>query len=170
LRFSYSVYCFCALLLLLSSVQVVAATEYQFAVWGSQGSGVGQFNLPQGIAVSNTGYVYVSDYNNHRIQKFTSTGTPVKTWGTFGSGTGQFIRPKGIAVDGAGNVYVVDSGNNRIQKFDANGGYITQWGGGVSERFVAIVTSPAMMAARRAHREPPGPHVGWDAPNGLAVK
>jgi DNA-binding beta-propeller fold protein YncE len=37
---------------------------------GSEGTGDGQFTLPQGIAVDSSGYVYVADYGNSRIQKF----------------------------------------------------------------------------------------------------
>ena len=40
--------------------------------WGSNGSGDGQFNGPQGVAVDGSGNVYVVDAYNHRIQKFTS--------------------------------------------------------------------------------------------------
>ena len=35
---------------------------------GSEGSGMGQFNSPHGLTVSTNGYVFVADYNNHRIQ------------------------------------------------------------------------------------------------------
>ena len=38
--------------------------------WGSAGSGPGQFNVPYAIAVDAEGYVYVTDINNHRVQKF----------------------------------------------------------------------------------------------------
>ena len=38
--------------------------------FGGQGTGPGQFNRPTGIAVSKDGVVYVSDFNNGRIQAF----------------------------------------------------------------------------------------------------
>ena len=74
-----------------------------------------------------SGNVYVADYGNHRIQKFTSGGTYMTQWGTLGTGNGQF-QSLGVAVDGSGNVYVADSYNNRIQKFTSSGTYLTQWG------------------------------------------
>lgn len=40
------------------------------SMWGSLGSGDGQFNNPSGIAVDSSGNVYVSDTYNHRIQVF----------------------------------------------------------------------------------------------------
>lgn len=47
--------------------------HYEFATkWGSQGSGDGQFLNLRGIAVDNSGNVYVVDEGNNRIQKFTA--------------------------------------------------------------------------------------------------
>jgi DNA-binding beta-propeller fold protein YncE len=43
--------------------------------WGTNGTGNGQFSWPYGVAVDGSGNVYVSDWGNGRIQKFTSTGT-----------------------------------------------------------------------------------------------
>jgi len=106
--------------------------------WGSpgafpvSGSGNGWFDSPRGVAVDRrTGNVYVSDYYNHRIQKFSSTGAYLSKIGTLGDADRQFDCPQGIAVDDSGNVYVADGGNSRIQKFSGVGGgmaYITQWG------------------------------------------
>ena len=46
--------------------------KYEFVLqWGSRGSGEGEFLCPEGIAVDSSGNVYVVDYSNHRIQKFT---------------------------------------------------------------------------------------------------
>ena len=104
--------------------------DYEFVTeWGEQGSGDGQFSVPDGIAVDNLGYIYVSDYYNSRVQKFTSDGTYITQWGSPGSGDGQFSRTNGIATDPSGcYVFVSDEGNHRIQKFTCDGVYITQWG------------------------------------------
>ena len=75
------------------------------------------FNDPRGIAIDSSGYVYVADKDNHRIQKFTSNGQFVTKWGSLGSNPGEFSYPKGIAVGSDGKVYVSDTGNNRIQVF-----------------------------------------------------
>jgi len=85
--------------------------------WGTQGTEIGQFSGPLGVAVDSSESVYVADTGNHRIQKFDSNGNFLTKWGHEGSAEGQFENPYGIAVDSSGNVYVVDSGNNRIQKF-----------------------------------------------------
>jgi hypothetical protein len=58
--------------------------------------------------------VYVVDYNNIRIQKFTDEGNYVLKWGTKGKDDGQFGVPHGIDLDKKGNVYVVDMDNNNV--------------------------------------------------------
>ena len=80
------------------------------------------------IAIDSSGNVYVSDWDNFRIQKFDPNGAFITKWGTEGEGDGQFWGPDGIAVDASGNVYVVDYNLHRIQKFDSNGAFITKWG------------------------------------------
>jgi streptogramin lyase len=78
--------------------------------------------------VDQSGNVFVADTGNHRIEKFTSTGTFLLQWGSMGSANGQFHSPEGVAVDGAGNVFVTDLNNNRIDKFDNDGTFLTSWG------------------------------------------
>jgi DNA-binding beta-propeller fold protein YncE len=80
-------------------------------MWGSEGTGEGQFIEDHGIAVDSSGNVYVVDTRNNRIQKFSSDGTFIRAWGSEGCGTDQFLIPHDIAVDSSGNVYVTDSGN-----------------------------------------------------------
>lgn len=95
---------------------------------GTFGSGAGQMNGPWGTCTDAAGNVYVSDTQNHRVQKYSSTGTFLQQWGSFGTGNGQFNLPRGIAVDVSGNVFVVDGGNHRVQKFTSAGVYLGQWG------------------------------------------
>ena len=42
--------------------------------WGQEGSQDGEFRHPQGVAVNNSGYVYVTDADNNRIQVFDVNG------------------------------------------------------------------------------------------------
>jgi len=95
---------------------------------GSSGTGDGQLNSPNDIAVDSLDNVYVADTNNNRIQKFDSNGNFITKWGSSGTGDEQFLNAYGIAVDSSDNVYVADTGNHRIQKFDSNGNFITKWG------------------------------------------
>src|SRR5262245_1760310 len=97
--------------------------------WGTNGSGNGQFHQPGQVAIHPGGNVYVADAGNHRIAKYTSTGTLLNQWGEPGSKKNKkFQSPGGVAVDEVGDVYVVDRGNHRIVKYTGNGDYIRQWG------------------------------------------
>jgi DNA-binding beta-propeller fold protein YncE len=111
--------------------------------WGSfadQQTGnapIGTFNEPWGVAVGPDGSVYVTDTWNHRVQKFSAEGKPIKTWGQYGQPVPEvpesksyFWGPRGIAVDSKGNVYIADTGNKRIAVFDSEGNYITDFGTG----------------------------------------
>ena len=81
------------------------------------GSRAGWFNVATGVEVGPDGYIYVADFYNNRIQKFSPKGKLLTVIGTEGNGAGQLKYPTDMALDDAGNVYVVDFGNNRIQKF-----------------------------------------------------
>jgi hypothetical protein len=74
------------------------------------------------------GMYYIADTDNHRVQKFNSTGTYITQWGTNGTGDGQFKRPSGIAVDPSGNIFVAEREGNRIQKFTNAGTLVIKWG------------------------------------------
>ena len=40
----------------------------------------GQLNYPEGIAVDSSGFVYIADTFNNRIQKFDNQGNFIKNW------------------------------------------------------------------------------------------
>jgi sugar lactone lactonase YvrE len=93
-------------------------------MWGSLGNGEGQFNYPRGVAVDNAGNVYVTNRDNHRVQKFSPDGSQVlAVWPSY--------LPFDVAVDSEDNVYVVDySGpyGPGIKKYDSNGNFLFAWG------------------------------------------
>ncbi|MBI3842152.1 MAG: SMP-30/gluconolactonase/LRE family protein, partial [Thaumarchaeota archaeon] len=95
--------------------------------WGAKGSGNGQFQNPNGIAIDGD-YIYVVDNDLGRVQKFDTSGTYITQWGTKGQEVGKFMVPQGITVDSKGNVYVADTGNSRIQKFTSDGKLLLSWG------------------------------------------
>jgi predicted membrane-bound mannosyltransferase/DNA-binding beta-propeller fold protein YncE len=103
-------------------------------VFGSQGTGPGQFERPNGIAIGSDGSVYVADTGNHRIQQFTPDGQFVAAWGKNSSveteaGLPQgFNEPWGVAIAPDGSIYVADTWNHRVQKLDARGNLVHAWG------------------------------------------
>ncbi|RKN81977.1 S-layer homology domain-containing protein [Paenibacillus ginsengarvi] len=115
----------------------VSGTIHTVAGTGSAGfSGDGgdatsaKLNYPMGVAVDNSGNLYIADTVNGRIRKVDASGTisTVAGTGVFGfSGDGgsaisaQLSYPSGIAADNDGNVYFVDQSNYRIRKVDVSG-------------------------------------------------
>jgi NHL repeat len=79
-----------------------------------------------GIDVDTEGDVYVADWRNDRVQKFTAEGHFPMQFGTSGAGDGELNRPTGIAVDQAGVIYVADWRNDRLQVFEAEGSFISK--------------------------------------------
>jgi DNA-binding beta-propeller fold protein YncE len=134
--------------------------HYRFSThFGSAGSGDGQLEEPQDIAVDNqNGDVYVADAGNHRVDQFSSSGSFIRAFGadvggtgvnvctsgcqagTPGTGAGQFTSPKFIEVDNStgpstGDVYVADTADSVVQKFDSSGNLIASWGSGGTIEF-----------------------------------
>ena len=87
--------------------------------WGNDGGGIGQFYDPHGIAADNSGFIYVADTQNNRIQKFTSEGVFVTQWGTY--------SPFGIAIKGT---YMYLSDWEKITKYTLGGNLIKRWDAG----------------------------------------
>ena len=110
---------------LLVTAPHAGAVLFYDSQWGGQGTGNGQFDFPEGVAVAPSGDIYVADTANNRIQHFDASGNFIGKWGSPGNQTGQFDRPVGVTVDQAGNVYVAEYGNNRVQKFAPTGVYMS---------------------------------------------
>ncbi|MBM3501775.1 MAG: hypothetical protein FJX74_24230, partial [Armatimonadetes bacterium] len=87
------------------------------SIIGKPGTGAGEFNSPQGIAVDNWGNLYVADTNNHRVQKITPYGD-VYRYEYSGRDPGYLLYPSSVTVDPLLYMYVLDAGNCRVQKFN----------------------------------------------------
>ncbi len=95
--------------------------------WGRLGDSPGSFDVAQGIAVDEEGFVYVSDVFNGVVQKFTSAGNFVLRWPETDDLSRRIPGPEGIDVDDQGNVYVAVASADLIQKFTGDGVFINQW-------------------------------------------
>jgi streptogramin lyase len=109
---------------------------------------VARFNTPSGIAVDNSGALYVADLANNAIRKLTQSGTNwavttlAGTNGPSGTNDGlsiaaRFNLPQCVAVDAAQNLYVTDSANFTIRKITP-GGVVSTLAG-----LPAVVSVPA---------------------------
>jgi DNA-binding beta-propeller fold protein YncE len=104
---------------LLASFTPALAQAPPFAtMWGSQGSGLSQFNFAHHLALSPTGDVYVGDLLNDRVQQFTSGGAYIRQWPVTGA--------DGVAVGPDSAVFVV--GVNQVRKFSASGALLLSFG------------------------------------------
>lgn len=94
-----------------------------------------KFNDPRGLAVDQSGTIYVADFGNHAIRKI--SGGIVSTFagvaGVSGDvdGVGQaarFANPAGIALAGNGNLWVTDNGSRLIRIISPNASVATGFG------------------------------------------
>ncbi len=114
----------------------LASTKYAATNGGvvKAGSDTGLINsLPGGWGASTT--IWVADYGNNRIEKFSPSGSYLGQLGCGGSGgcsgssaAGSFNGPMGVTFDPNGNLWVADFNNNRVQEFNSAGTFVKQIG------------------------------------------
>jgi DNA-binding beta-propeller fold protein YncE len=85
------------------------------------------------VDADSAGNIYVANYENNNILKFSPTGTCITTWGKQGTKNGQFRAVYGVTlatdpVLGAQEVYTADSQNNRVEEFTTSGTFIASIG------------------------------------------
>ena len=91
-------------------------------VAGGNGSGsaANQVDSPKGITIDDLGNLYVTERNNHRVQKWApgaTVGITVAGGNGQGDAANQLNQPMDVAIDANGDIYVADQLNHRIQKW-----------------------------------------------------
>jgi ABC-type branched-subunit amino acid transport system substrate-binding protein len=120
-----------------------------------------QFNLPTGIALSNTGVLYVADTGNNRIRAISLEGTVTTLTGSGERGfkdgppeLAQFNAPGYLSIGPDGNIYTSEScepnGNHAIRRITLEGAVTTVAGIGIPGR-----------------ADGPAPKAGFSCPRGL---
>ncbi|CAF1468247.1 unnamed protein product [Adineta steineri] len=108
----------------------------------SKGSSNTQLNFPQGVYVDTNGTMYVSDFYNHRVQKYineSNIGITIagRSWSD-GSSLNQLNGPRYITLDSTqAYIYIADGYNHRIMRYSTNsisGDSGTLVAGGTSQR------------------------------------
>ncbi|MCL5277796.1 MAG: carboxypeptidase regulatory-like domain-containing protein [Deltaproteobacteria bacterium] len=102
---------------------IPAGTEFTYTV-GSH---------PDGIAIDNSGNVWVTDWSDLTVTKFNSIGITIGTY-VVGSGGGN----GGIAIDSAGNVWIANIWNNEIIELNSFGTIIGTYAVGTDPNGIAI--------------------------------
>lgn len=88
---------------------------------GNAGSTSTLFSSPYDATFDTYGFMYVADFNNHRIQRFppgSNTGTTVAGF-SLGSGPSrsELYTPAAITVDANGQMFILDSFNYRVLRW-----------------------------------------------------
>ena len=107
------------------------AKSFQFKPvlsFGKEGSPVGMFKYPWGVAVNSKDEIAVADHSNHRVEIFDIEGNYLRSFGRKGNKAGEFKFPKGITFHENGNIFVADNNNARIQIFTGKGEYVGMFG------------------------------------------
>ena len=71
---------------------------------------------PHDISFDSKGNLYVVEWGNCRVQKFSPDGKTLGAWGGQGRGPGRLNFPWALAVDRHDRVHVGDSENHRFQR------------------------------------------------------
>jgi RHS repeat-associated protein len=91
---------------------------------GLKGSGNGEFNTPEGIAVDSNGDVFVADRGNHRVQEFNSALAWVRNLSQIEEHEGPFY----LTVDSNNNIWVAYSWDDKIGEYNSGGELLQIWG------------------------------------------
>ncbi|KAL5497382.1 hypothetical protein EMCRGX_G013847 [Ephydatia muelleri] len=93
---------------------------------------------PSGIAIHDSGDIYVACIYGSCIHVFDQVGQQKRTIGKKGSGDGKFNGPRSIFIKGD-VMYVADSDNNRIQKLTTGGQFLQTFRSGKFDKPLLVI-------------------------------
>ncbi len=103
------------------SINAASSTNYiTISTFGEYGNREGEFDYPVGIAIDKNSNLYITDWENDRIQKFNSEGRLLKVIPGKDSEL-KIDGPAGIVLDQNDNIIVVEQFNNRVHKISPEG-------------------------------------------------
>jgi len=112
---------------------------------------------PAGIAVSESGEIWLSDGNNARVMLFDASGALLTTigYGDRSGGTDEFAAPAGLALDAKGDLFVVDSQRHEVRQYSPDGAFIAAIGDDALSvpRHVAVDSLGRIFVTDQALRE-----------------
>ena len=86
--------------------------------FGNTGTADGQFQCPQGLAMSKCGLLYICDRDNHRIQVYNTTDNQESFYYACSQEEGHFNHPTDIVLNKEEDkVFVTDTSNHKVQVF-----------------------------------------------------
>jgi len=112
-------------------VKFSAGGKYLFE-WGRKGSSAGEFDIPHGICLDETGNIYVADRENRRIQVFDPSGRFLRQLAdrSFGNICGiayDAFAHRIVAVDDQSFLHLKHRGSD-VLILDREGKVISRWG------------------------------------------
>ncbi len=105
------------------------AWKFILGTEGVAGSGKGQFKLPLGIDISDSGKVFIADTGNSRIQVFDTEGKFLYMFSVKTAPGELPSEPVDVAASKLNNyLYISDNNNHKIKVYNQNGTYDFEWG------------------------------------------
>jgi hypothetical protein len=77
-----------------------------------------------GVALDDSGNVYIPDTQKHKVQVYSPEGSYVRTLGQEGSGPGEYQYPITVVPMRTGEIIVADAGGRKLLYFDAEGTHL----------------------------------------------
>ncbi|HKI84252.1 MAG TPA: NHL repeat-containing protein [Candidatus Krumholzibacteria bacterium] len=102
--------------------------KFDYSV-GEYGQFLGQLNQPDGVCFGPSGFLYVSDKGNARVEVFDETGQVLAATPGLEAVHPLMVAPAGLDTDRFGNVYVADAGMGVVHVLAPDLHYLSSVGG-----------------------------------------